>query len=311
MTARITLCTAIYESARPYLEAFTGGISRAAEHHEVSVLAVSDGLENAEASLAPLSRAVPLRLIEAPARATPAIVRARLFRAARESGSDVLVFTDADDVLMPDALGLHLSALAEADFSYGDQVLVGPDGEDLGTTLYETWDVPARTSQAGDLLDGNFVGFSAAALRQDTLNAALTAIPDHLIAVDWWFFTRLLIAGHSGARTMRPVVRYRQHAGNIAGPHPDKDPAAVLKRCEAARAHYAAFPDWPEAVRRRAGVERLISEIAAPTERAIALIDRVCEGAQRWYGDIARMALALDAQGGVTEVAQQAVSGSQ
>lgn len=296
MTQTVTICAAVYESARPYLAAFMDGIIVAARGHEVSVLIVSDGLQNTTSALHRLARNLPLYLWYAPAGSSVAEVRELLLRRACDTGSDVLIFTDCDDVLLPEAIGAHLGALRTADFSYGDQILVGPDGEDLDTSLYDCWSVPSCARDPLDLLDGNFIGFSGCAVWRDVLKAQNPSIPHDVVAVDWWLFTRILLSGRTGSQTERPVVRYRQHEANVVSLLPDPEPKTVLRRCEIARSHYAAFLDWPAAVARLESVERLIQEIVSDAGRTTSMIRSACGHPQRWYADIATMASAYCAE---------------
>ena len=283
---RIVVCTTVYEEARPFLPDFAEGLLKATKKYPTEVVIVSHGLEGAEEALAAVIKNLHTTVIQAAHDLSPAAVRGIMLKSACETGSEVLVFTDADDALLPAGIEAHLDALDDADFSYGDQVLVDVDLTPIGKTLYQDWPVPARTSGPADLCDGNFVGFSGAAVRRSSLGAEAVAVPKNVVAVDWWFFTQLLVDGCRGGRTPIPVVSYRQHSGNVNGAIAAPQIPAVLKRCEAVLRHAEAFPHLRDLV---VAVRRLARAIEDDAVGMAPLIREACSEPRFWYADIGHM----------------------
>ena len=291
---RILVCSVVYEAARPFLADFSRGlIEAAAGRKDAEALILSDGLTAPEAIFAAVTDAMTARIDQTPGGLSPAAIRRRLIETARRSEAEILVFADCDDMLTADALEAHRAALDDADFSYGDQILTDAALRPSGRNLYRDWDVPARVTDPDSLRDGNFVGFSGAAVRRTRLSEAACALPDEVIAADWWVFTRLLMDGRRGARTETPVTRYRQHAGNIQGATPSAEFEAVLRRCQIVRRHAAALPGFEA---RAAAVERLAQAIESDPEGMRPAILKACAEPRPWYADIAILARPFEIQ---------------
>ena len=294
---RFAICSAVYEAARPYLADFTAGVSVAARGRDVSVLLAVDRLDEARGTLGPLCDSLPVTLLDASAGTSPTAVRRHLLSTARQCDADILVFTDCDDVLEPDALASHAAALEGADFSYGDQILIDSAGRPSGDTLFGHWNPPWHATGPGALLDGNFMGFSAAAIWRSRFPAEAAAPPPTVVATDWWVFTMLLMAGRKGARAPRPVVRYRQYAANANGLLPDASVDAVRCRASIAVAHFDALPEHPEIMQRRSALARLRGALETAPGRVEALAKRTRSSHPMWYADVLRIAATMDAAG--------------
>ena len=289
--ASIALLTAAYEAARPYLTDWIEGALEAACGRDVRVVIAIDGLVDPESAFAPLLRELPVTLV--PAGGTPAAVRGAMLRAGRESDAEVLVFVDMDDVPLADAFHSHLAALSEADFSYGDMGLIDDDGTPLGPTFFRDCAIPERLAGKSGrraLIARNFLGFTNTALRRASLDRSACAIPDGLVAADWWLFTALLRTGRRGAKTAAPVVRYRMHPGNMFGGRPDPNPAAVARRIEIARRHYAALADDPDAAEWEQAYAQLALKIQETGNPMARKIENACAAPGVWFEDVAQLA---------------------
>jgi len=292
-----TFCSVVYESARPFITQFVQGIVQAAKQEpEVDALIVVDGLANPEKFFLPLEDMMPVTLIEAPGRLNPAGVRRILLEHAMKFGSEFLVFSDCDDILEPEAFHLHGQVLESCDFSYGDQLLMDAEGRLSGGTLYTDWSVPERTRGIGDLTNGNFVGFSGAAIKKSALNKEICDLPIGVLATDWWVFSRLLMQGAKGGQTRAPVVRYRQYGGNLHGALPSFDRDAVLSRCNIALAHFGNLPSTSEVVRRLGAIKSLMVVLDDYFDDLIEAIKDASNHAAYWYEDVVSLALQMKQQ---------------
>lgn len=280
---RFALCTSVYEAGRPFLAAWIDAALTAARGHDCRAVVAVDDLGAPEEALARLARAMPVSLAPAPAGAAVARVRAAMLRSAAESEVDVLVFCDMDDMLAPEALPSHARALEAADFSYGDMELVDGAGRGSGRSFLGDAAVPDRLDSAEALAERNWLGFSNTALVRARLPASALAIPDSVLAADWWFFTELLAQGLAGARTEAVVARYRCHAGNTLGPGPACDTAALRRRLDIMGRHYAARAGDAGAEDRAAAVRALIDRL----ERDPGAVPATARGANGvWYEGI-------------------------
>ena len=258
---RIAFCAALYEAGRCYLPAFMAGIRAAARGHEACLVAAIDGLVAPHAALAELADDLPLHLTACERGSSQAKVRRIMLEAGMRSGADILVFVDMDDMLLGNAPGNHLDALANADFSYGDLCLMDATGQDLRRRFYDRADVPWQVTSVDAVQRRNFLGLSNTAIRTARLPVSALQVPDDVLAVDWWLFTTLLQAGRRGVRTVAPVVHYRLHADNALGAGTPATPEALRRSYTIMRRHYRAFRATPGAAASLARVEALLDRL--------------------------------------------------
>ncbi len=290
--SRFAVCVPFHEVARPYFAHFAVALRRAVKPFSARVLFVVDGVQDGVDSILPFLDGVTFEAMSAPSGATPADVRSLLLRYAAGLDVDAVAFADCDDELEDDALRVHAQALEHADFGYGDQILIDQRGDRLGATLYDHWTVPARAESIESLLDGNFAGFSGCAVRTSSLSAEVVAVPSALLATDWWVFSRLLLAGATGSQTRKPVVRYRQHAGNIHGGATVSCALVdVRRRAEIALAHFAHLPRHPGIVRREGAMRGLMGLLAVSPAELQPDIEKACSRNTCWYADVVSLAL--------------------
>ena len=289
------ICVPVYQAARRFLPEFNAALIAAALPHRAAVHLTVDDLAEPDADFAPLAEAgLEVAIQHAPPRSSPAEVREAMLHAAIRSEAEILVFTDFDDLLQPDAVVTHKDALGDAEFSYGDQLLVDVAGRAMGSSLYAAWQVPEAVSDPAVLLDGNFAGFSGAAIRRSFLASAFRSIPASVKATDWYVFNSLLFAGGRGRRCRKPVVRYRQWTGNIHGGHRvSSDLHDFGQRRVIAERHFRALPDVPDVLRRRRAIDRLGQIIADNPPSLQPAIDKACERPAFWYADVVGLALTL------------------
>ena len=289
MRKKICICSVVYEKARPYLLDFMTGVLNASQGHDVKIVIINDGLHDIAQALCHLTDALPVTWFDADVGSTRASVRWQLFNRLRTVTTDVVIFTDCDDILEPDAIARHTTVLGDADFSYADQELMSHAGVPLGMSLYRIWQPPDHVDEPIALAEGNFIGFSGAAIRHACLRALHHRLPDSVVAVDWWFFTMLLLAGMCGKRASAPVVRYRQAADSNAL-YPSWNADVVRRRCATALAHFTALPDCDMALKQRNKVRRLwqVLDINPAAIKHLAPSQRF--RLQGWYADIMYMA---------------------
>jgi glycosyltransferase involved in cell wall biosynthesis len=228
--------------------------------------------------------------------------------AARNAGlaelrTDLVVFLDADDALLPDAIAAGVAALERhpsAAAVVGRCRSMDADGADL----------PVRHPDvdAGDLygewLPRNFVWTPGAAMFRRAALAEMGGFPRRFgPAADYAVYLRLARAGRVAFLPCE-LVRYRQHAGSMSS-----DPALMLRatvgvlrreRREAPASARAAIGDGLDAWRRWYGeqaLERLAQNlrdgrVGARQVRAALTLLRQCPGlvARRLAGRARRAA---------------------
>ena len=294
---KIAICAALYEAGRPYLADFTASVGAAAAGRPVRFVGAVDGLVNAPDALADLAARLDVRLVEVPPGHTPAGVRRAMLAAAQASGADILVFADMDDMLAADALDLHVAALADADFSYGDLTLTDAAGKALGRRFFAGADVPDRIDGAGAIAGRNFLGFSNTAVIASRLTPVALMVPEDIVAADWWFFTMLALAGLKGQKTAAPVAAYRMHDANTLGAGAPRTRAQAIAQADALVRHYQAFRADPAMAARLGRAVELRARLGAATEPAFAAATAAPDDRHGiWFDGLARLAARLDAR---------------
>lgn len=291
--SKVAVCTSFYEAGRPFLDAFVSGLNAACPGHQVTLVAALHGIRDEEGALVELDENISVSFVQVSAAASIVEVRRRMLLAAVESDAEFLVLADMDDYLLPSGISGHVYAMEDADFSYGDMALIDEEGTDMGRTFYQGSNIPERldgTAGKEAILTRNFLGFTNTALRRTCLDPTAFDIPDDLVAIDWWFYTKLLRDGHSGAKTGDPVSAYRTHAGNIHGGRADVGLSAVRRRIAICCLHCEAFTGNAEFDARRRTLERLSDWIAHDDASVNAVVEAACAGPGVWFDDIARLA---------------------
>ncbi len=292
---KIAICAALYESGRPFLAAFVDALRAAAERHDVVFVAAIDGLSDATAALADLTRALEVVTVEVPPGYTPAGVRREMLSAGQASGAEILVFIDMDDLIAPEGVDRHLAALAEADFSYGDLDLVDAAGCGLGRRFFDHANVPDRVDDVVAVSDRNFLGFSNTAVRTNCIAPVALAVPEHIVAADWWFFTMLLLGGRRGRKTAGLVASYRLHDANTLGAGAPRTVAEAIGQTEAMLRHYRAFAAHPALASRTAVTEQVLAKLRdAPAQELVAHLASPDAEFGAWFEEIGRLAANLN-----------------
>ena len=293
---KIAICAALYEAGRPFLADFSAAVGAAAAHYDTIFVAAVDGLLDAKNALSGVAAELDTVTVDVARGHTPAGVRRAMLAAGQESGADILVFIDMDDVIAPAALDSHLDALADADISYGDLELIDAGGAALGRRFFENAGIPDKIEGVDAIRDRNFLGFSNTAVRANRIAPAALTMPDDIVAADWWFFTMLLLGGLHGKKTKEPVAAYRIHGANTLGVVGPQTAAEAIGQTEALLRHYRAFSAHPELASRAAATEKILVELRrAPVPELEAHLCASSEIAGAWFESIGRIANHLNA----------------
>jgi hypothetical protein len=216
MNARLSVTVVIpcFNQSR-FLPAAVASV-RAQSYERVDCLVVNDGSTDDTAAVA---SSIDVRLLEQPNRGVSAARNAGL-SAAR---TDLVVFLDADDELLPDAVARAAEALAadpDADLVVGQCANMDADGRAL-PAFHETVDAAHLYDE---WLSRNFVWTPGAAMfRRHTL-AALGGFPlDVGPAADYAVYLRFARGGRVRV-IAHELVRYRQHDASMS-----RDPALMLR----------------------------------------------------------------------------------
>ena len=275
---RFAICTALYEAGRPYLEAYTAGLRAAVAGTDACLVLAIDDFDVPAPVITALRGICPVSTIKVRDGATPAQVRQSLITAGLETGGDILIFADMDDMLAANAPGLHEDALAQADISFGDLELMDARGEYLRRRFFDDVDLQRQVDDPAALAGRNFLGLSNTAVRATALPEEALHIPADVVAADWWIFTTLLRAGRTARRTMSPVGAYRLYGGNTLGAGVPATRAQLQRSIDIAMRHYKAFPATRELATRHGRLETMTQLLSAASDTQMAVALNACAG---------------------------------
>jgi hypothetical protein len=291
----LAVCTTLYPAGLPYLDDYCHGLAVAAKRYPgpLHLVLICDDLdESAFADQAQdLRRCAELHLLFL-TDAGPAAARRLMLSSAATLPVVAVVCYDMDDIPGSTGLSCHMNALQTAEISYGDMDLIDAKGGTMDGTFFSGRHIPDRVDDPSGLLCRNFMGFTNTAVRREIIEPVASAIPDDITAVDWWFYTSLLIKGYSAARTDGAVVAYRTHDQNTLGAAGALDDETLLRQCRIMREHYAHLPSSGQVARADQAVERLME---MPVNARAALRGTGTRSGV-WYDDVFRACKQMDAQ---------------
>jgi glycosyltransferase involved in cell wall biosynthesis len=132
------------------------------------------------------------------------------------STGEFVVFLDADDLLLPDAIAAQVAHFEQH-----------PDADAVHGQWYHcdvrrcTWRLAGNPHQVGDILRhivlGNVAAIHAVMTRRRTIAAAGGFDPAVSYTADWEMWLRLATRGHRFGFVRRPVAVYRVHGSGMAG----------------------------------------------------------------------------------------------
>jgi glycosyltransferase involved in cell wall biosynthesis len=165
--------------------------------------------------------------------------------AARNAGlvacrSDMIVFLDADDRLLPDALQAGLDChrrCGPCGMAYGGYRLIAQDGKRLSSDVH----VAIGPDGHGSLLRGNLIGMHATVMYSRAALAQTGGFDVTLRhAEDYDLFLRLA-RDHPIASHPTTIAEYRKHGANSSSNHPEMLRRTLLVQTRAAAA--SPIPD--------------------------------------------------------------------
>ena len=131
-----------------------------------------------------------------------------------ENKYDILIFGDSDDYFESNRIEQSVKVLKNSDIVVNDLSLFDENG------IYQKMYLSNRLKNY-QIIDFEFIknknifGLSNTAIRLRDL--AKIKLPDDLVALDWYIFSKFLIDGKKAIFTNKTVSYYRQHEQNIIG----------------------------------------------------------------------------------------------
>ncbi len=155
---------------------------------------------------------------------------------ALNAGYEYIIFSDTDDFFSGNRVAVSKNALKDNPFVFNELDLVDCTKKILKIEVLKTMKVSKEYDQVEAVLDRNIFGLSNTACRVSCLQGI--RIPPHVIAVDWWLYTVLLLNRHSGHFLPEVLTYYRQTDSNIIGMNLKPSKKRLLHILEVRKQHY-------------------------------------------------------------------------
>jgi len=208
---KIAFFTTIFTMNEHYLYDFFNSL-RNQTYQKFDIIVVNDGYKNFEKIKTLYSKT--LNIIELQYSNTPVKNREYGINYCIDNNYDFLIFGDSDDYFKNNRVEKSIELLKKTDVVVNDLNLFDEN------SIYQRMYLSKRLKNHQNV-DFNFIrnknifGLSNTALKLK--DSKKIELPNDLIALDWYIFSMLLIAGKKAIFTNETVSYYRQHGQNIIG----------------------------------------------------------------------------------------------
>lgn len=202
--------TTIYPTSEKYLDTFFYSLMLQT-YKDFDVLVVNDGVDNFQSYI---KNYLGLNIIEFLASGSPSKNREIGINKALKLGYKYIIFGDCDDYFSDNRVSVCLDKLKDYDIVVNDLTLFNVS--DVFNKKYISNRFKDNTEiHFENIKDKNFFGLSNTALNLDVIEKVDFDVD--LVAVDWYFFTILLLKENRAIFTNECITFYRQYENNTVG----------------------------------------------------------------------------------------------
>ncbi|MEY8214498.1 MAG: NeuD/PglB/VioB family sugar acetyltransferase, partial [Colwellia sp.] len=209
---RIAFLSTIFDMDAAFLRLFLKSLTQQT-YKEFDLIILNDGYKGFEKLKDEFLR---LRIIELPPADSIAKNRQNLINYTIKNGYDIAIFGDSDDHFPKNRVSTSIRLLKECDIIVNDLSAFNCSGflkeNILSRRLKDLDDIDPSF-----IMDKNVFGMTNTALNLAVIREGEVKFSSDLIAVDWYFFSRLLKNGANAIFTDQTVTYYRQHKNNTVG----------------------------------------------------------------------------------------------
>lgn len=168
-------------------------------------------------------------------------IRQFLINKSIESGADLLVFSDFDEIVDSNRLENIMQQIQDFDFSYHSCYITDFNLKKLlPVDIQSLKNIPDQIDDFKILLDKNFVGLGALSLNLKK-NFKIFQAPKDIKAYDWFLATKFLLENKRGILIKNSFTHYRQHPESYVGINRPLDNYSLQLGLQVKIAHYRYF----------------------------------------------------------------------
>lgn len=157
-----------------------------------------------------------LNIIELPAAGSIAKNRQSLIQFSKVNHYEIAIFGDIDDLFSENRIENSVMALEATDIVVNDLTSIR-DGQVIDKQIYSKRLTAQQLIPFDFIKDKNVFGMSNTAVNLNAVPLELIEFSDELIAVDWFFFSLLLLNGAKAQFVADSITFYRQYDANVIG----------------------------------------------------------------------------------------------
>ena len=210
MKKKVAFLTTIFPMNEEFLDEFFHSLSNQT-YKEFDIVIINDGYEFLEKLK---TKYQSLSIIELPYSNTPAKNREFGINYVIDHGYDLLIFGDSDDCFADNRVEKSNGLLADYDIVVNDLSLF------QNHEIYKNRYISNRLENKSEIkidfiMDKNIFGLSNTAINLESMGKVV--FDKDLIAVDWFFYSTLLMENKKAVFTNETTTYYRQYETNTIG----------------------------------------------------------------------------------------------
>ncbi|MBD1136487.1 glycosyltransferase [Pelagibacterales bacterium SAG-MED49] len=209
--SKVSFLTTVFPKNEIYLNEFFNSLKNQT-YKSFDIVVINDGYKNFHRIKKEYSQ--NLKIIELQHSRTPAKNKEYGINYCIDQNYDVIIFGDSDDYFQNNRIKKSLEFLEKTDIVINDLSLFNKRG------VFKKNYISHRINNLDEvneefIKDKNIFGMSNTSLKLKKISKVF--FDDKIIAVDWYFFQRLLKQGFKATFTNETVTYYRQHEKNSVG----------------------------------------------------------------------------------------------
>lgn len=209
---KIAFLTTLFPTEQDYVRDFFESLASQTVQY-FDVIALNDGYSGFDK----VKEKYPtLNIIELPPAGSIAKNRQTQILFCKKNNYDIAIFGDIDDIFSRNRVEKSIRALKHVDIVVNDITSIKA-GKVIDRHLYSHRLCDKQLITLDFIKEKNIFGLSNTAVNLKNIPFELIQFPNDLIAVDWYFFTLLLLNGAKAQFDAEALTFYRQHDTNTIG----------------------------------------------------------------------------------------------
>jgi len=208
---KVAFITVVYPGVQEYLADFFSSLGRQTRH-DFDVIIFNDGFSNFDKIVHKYHN---LSLLTHDCNGSPAKIRESAINWVRNQQYDYVLFGDSDDYFAENRIEVCVDQLGRSDIVVNDVSLTDDAGVTFSPGYFSARMTNNSTVGIEQIREKNFFGLSNSGVRREAL--AEVRFDSRLVAVDWYFFSTLLLRRKTAVFTSDTTTFYRQHGENTVG----------------------------------------------------------------------------------------------